>query len=780
MKNFFSKFLIVILILGFFLAPATPKLDTQNHFSLVKNEAKAEVWWYKSQNILLGFGDLIQQFPTKDACEQSIKNAYGVSVHCNNNPIPDEDKGTTALNTDDQGNVSYSDNDPSDYGCGFNPLTWHKCIVLWTYWLIFLPLAKLARLAASLLDYFAFYSLTNTSYENDFVDIGWATIRDLANLFFIIALLYVAGKTVLGLNASNNKKAITMVIVIALLINFSLFISKIVIDASNILARVFYSSIESVDKNGQPVDPGFGEGKSITVGLVKQFNPQNIFHENGGDIEENIGVYAVLLIVSIIMMCYMIYVFLSISFVFIGRVVMLWILMIFSPIAFVSLTLPGVKIPSFSFREWWEQLSNQAFLAPIFIFFLYLIISFGKFFEIFPKSVGDTASALNVNPGAVNDLESYLQVLVPFLILMKLLSVAKSMTVKMAGEIGSGMSKLGTLLGGAALGLSAAGIALAGRQTVGATAKYAQNENARNKDSQFRNRIADQFNKGGLASLNILSYAKIAGKSLAAKTAIGVRSIPALSVDKKTGKRLNVGESIDKSQIAGKDFNHAKHALDGATQEVTHDKTATYSSLLETEQVKIREKVNRDELALEAFGVKFEKITDDTEKVKIKKAVETYTKKGETGKLSFTDNKGNNHELHHSAKDMATSLNNKSTKESVAVNEFVNALRKGSYDIRGLADSKFNNNKGMLGGGVFLAATVATGLRMGLKNIGKVDPGKPQKDFLKDLNLTIGGAIKQSMSSFKLDSVGGGGGHGGGGHDDHGGGHDDHGGGHGH
>ena len=71
---------------------------------------------------------------------------------------------------------------------------------------------------------------------------------------------------------------------------------------------------------------------------------------------------------------------------------------------------------------------------------------------------------------------------------------------------------------------------------------------------------------------------------------------------KKTVKDINVGESIDKSQIT-KDFNHAKHALDGATQEVTHEKTATVF-ITRNRTSKIREKILiEDELALEKLLV---------------------------------------------------------------------------------------------------------------------------------------------------------------------------------
>src|SRR3989338_10302 len=74
------------------------------------------------------------------------------------------------------------------------------------------------------------------------IDTAWKTIRDVANMGFIFVLLYAAIQTILGIG-SDTKKLIVNIIVVAILINFSLFFTKVVIDASNILAITFYDAI---------------------------------------------------------------------------------------------------------------------------------------------------------------------------------------------------------------------------------------------------------------------------------------------------------------------------------------------------------------------------------------------------------------------------------------------------------------------------------------------------------------------------------------------------------
>ena len=66
------------------------------------------------------------------------------------------------------------------------------------------------------------------------------------------------------------------IVVIALVINFSLFTTKIVIDASNILAKIFYNNITSINPSGAELKPEDGGQKSISIGIVDKFDPQEI------------------------------------------------------------------------------------------------------------------------------------------------------------------------------------------------------------------------------------------------------------------------------------------------------------------------------------------------------------------------------------------------------------------------------------------------------------------------------------------------------------------------
>ena len=360
-------------------------------------------------------------------------------------------------------------------------------------------------IAGYFLDFFVYYSTNSSSYTNEFVSQGWGAVRDIANIFFIIALLYVAIKTILGLNVTDNKKIVGAVIIIGLIINFSLFTTKVVIDGSNILAKIFYNNITSVDESGKALPAGSEGQKSISVGLVSKFKPQQLVMAT---YERGIGYFLFLMILLIIVFLYSAYIFFSVALLFVARVVSLWIAMIFSPLAFVSYAVP-FEIPGFGHKEWWKNLLENAFLAPIFTFMLYLIVLFTEFLKtISYKSTTDLSTLENI-------MQNLMSVLIPFIILMFLLRQAKNIAVKYSGEMGAAIMKGAQMVGGLALGAATGGVAMAARGTVGKLGtKLASSEWAIKRAKAGKMGVMTFGSTLGRASFDARGI-KIAGKGLA-------------------------------------------------------------------------------------------------------------------------------------------------------------------------------------------------------------------------------------------------------------------------
>ncbi|MBU6231895.1 hypothetical protein KGP36_04475, partial [Patescibacteria group bacterium] len=71
----------------------------------------------------------------------------------------------------------------------------------------------------------------------------WQVLRDLAGLVFIFLLLYAAIKTVLNMQDAKYGELLKNIIVVGILINFSFFITTVLIDASNIVSLQLYNAI---------------------------------------------------------------------------------------------------------------------------------------------------------------------------------------------------------------------------------------------------------------------------------------------------------------------------------------------------------------------------------------------------------------------------------------------------------------------------------------------------------------------------------------------------------
>lgn len=533
------------------------KQPLPNDVSIIKKGSLSIKKETQSQNLSLNISDLKLKTDyflvislTKGHME-NIGGIYAIPQAIPDYTITGELQFNTAsdINSNDgiitESSVSDSSSD-SGFGCGItNP---GGCVAQVFYWLA-TAASLIPLLAGYFLDFFVYYSTNSTSYDNELVSQAWGAVRDVANMFFILVLLYVAIKTILGLNVTDNKKLISAVIIIALIINFSLFATKVVIDASNILAKVFYNNISSktnVNGNLQDSEAEAGGQKSISIGLVKTFNPQKIlttpYNMKGG---LGLSIFLAILLMGVYL--YLAYIFFSIALLFVARVVSLWISMIFSPIAFLSYALP-FNIPGFGHNDWKKSLVESAFLAPAFIFFLYIIILFTGFLNTI--TYPDTSN-LGIFESIIQTL---MHVLIPFVIIVMLLTKAKKLAVRLSGDMGAAVNKVGAFAGGLALGAVSGGTALAGRALIGGVGGSVAGKLAGVAEKRGFGRLATGLRDVGKFAQNSsfdIRGVKIAGKNLAS-TGLRVGSAQTGGFEKAREERINKKQRRAESLKVGK------------------------------------------------------------------------------------------------------------------------------------------------------------------------------------------------------------------------------------
>ncbi len=520
-------------MLSIFLAPVSGNFKKQNALAQTTDP---DAWWFQWSVPVVGtsgFKDFTggTSDENKASCEQAA-TAWTTDDPSNsatpgNISIPCKQGLKPLINTG-LGQVDPNKEDTSYMTCGIGGIggTVVGCVVQFFY-IIWEVSAKIARAAGHFLDFFVYYSLDDQSYRSSFIDKGWGAIRDVANIFFIISLIYVAIKTILSLNVHNNKKMVGMIIVMALIINFSLFTTKIVIDASNILAKIFYNNITTVDENGAPL-PDNSQGKSISVGVVDKFKPQTILTRNLYD--ASAGLYLFMILVLISLTLYMAYMFFSVGVLFVGRVVSLWVAMIFSPVAFMSKAVEW-DLGSLGFGKWWDNLIKNAMMAPIFVFFLYLIV---LFLDIIGTGLTFTSTDTT--------MQMVMNTVIPFAILFVLIMKAKDLAIEYSGEIGKSLSKVGSSIAGlavgGAIGAATGGVAMLGSKVIGGgAAKLMASQGENLKEAAKKKGLSGYAAKMALKSIDYGQKATFDAR----QTKLGSKLSSMTGLDFNSSKMIGLG-----------------------------------------------------------------------------------------------------------------------------------------------------------------------------------------------------------------------------------------------
>lgn len=235
------------------------------------------------------------------------------------------------------------------------------------------------------------------------IDGGWTAVRDMANILFIFILLYLAIATILQLDEHGVKHGLSRLIVAAMLVNFSLFFVKTVVDFSNRLAHSIYSQIldngtsgtSTTITSGFPsIGAGFKSDAKLSWGLgdavMGIFNFQNAFGmdqsklnntTSGAILGEQAKAFAssnnsfTTFLMGIIMMLVIIFIFLAVIIIFVKRMVVLMFLMVFSPLGFAGMAIPNHGIEHSIQHKFWGTLFKEAFYAPVFFIIIYLGLS---------------------------------------------------------------------------------------------------------------------------------------------------------------------------------------------------------------------------------------------------------------------------------------------------------------------------------------------------------------------------------------------------------------------
>jgi len=188
------------------------------------------------------------------------------------------------------------------------------------------------------------------------VDTAWRVIRDLGNMFFIIALLVISFATMLKIETYKWSRMMPKLLGAAIFVNFSKTISLIILDAGQVLMMTFVRAFEDI-----AVD-------NLTSGLMLD----KIYSMGSGGVGDLLSTWATQ-VLMIAMMVITVLVMGVILVLLIFRIIVIWFFIAVSPIAYIGYAIPGLKKHA---SNWWSMFVKTVFFGPALAFFLWFSFLF--------------------------------------------------------------------------------------------------------------------------------------------------------------------------------------------------------------------------------------------------------------------------------------------------------------------------------------------------------------------------------------------------------------------
>lgn len=437
----------------------------------------------------------------------------------------------------------------------------------------------IAALAGALFDFLVFstivqfgQTITNLGLSAGISDV-WGTLRDIANILIIGMFVFVAISTILSVNDYGIRRMIARLLIVAILINFSLFFAKFIIDISHFVAIQFYEQHEVLQVSEG--DPGYASETDIPLsqqGIAAQFMQAlgivSVADVSGGlyavKDAQNGGLGAVLLfsLLTFVLLVGLALVLFYGSFVLASRAILLVLVMLTSALAFASHLIPPKIRLRYGWKEWWDALVRAALLAPLLMIFLWASI---KVLERAAQGAVGVEAGTGATSGAATGFGAFIQnptstdglgsVFLLYVLVLGLLYVsirlASSMSSSIAGfNIAATIPGLGVALGSRATGRLGRGVAGWNQRRMQRQAEEeARRDRAAGGKGEISERTARRLQRANtLAGMSFDPMANKALQNLVRSTALPKGVADKLTKPQKGGAAATRKAALEKEQ----------------------------------------------------------------------------------------------------------------------------------------------------------------------------------------------------------------------------------------
>lgn len=209
---------------------------------------------------------------------------------------------------------------------------------------------------------------TNIGTGTNGVYNAWQIMRSFANVAFVIVFLIIIFSQLTSLGISNYgvKKALPRLVVAAILVNISFWVSAIAVDLSNVIGAGIYDLLSGV-KNSMNI--GISDGANwgniilaLLGGSAIAISGGVVVAAAGVALASLPGIGMALLFLALPLLLGAVLAILIAAFVLVARQALVIILIIVSPLAFVALLLPNTEK---LFTKWRQMLMSLLLMYPI-------------------------------------------------------------------------------------------------------------------------------------------------------------------------------------------------------------------------------------------------------------------------------------------------------------------------------------------------------------------------------------------------------------------------------
>jgi hypothetical protein len=227
---------------------------------------------------------------------------------------------------------------------------------------------------------------------------GWQLFRDVANIAIIGVFVFVAIMTILGSAEYGAKRLVARVLIVAILINFSLLFSRIIVESTNFVSGQFARAMPGYTKEKGPAT---AESFLLAFGIEDWWNTSSIT-SNAAEKSDSTTMGLFYGAVGGIALFGVGVVLLYGAFVMVARALLLIFMMLTSAIAFASFLIPKWANQNFiGWSSWWSNLLKAAMFGPLLMIFLWVAMTIVQQAASVAK-VGEGIRAVAENPATAS------------------------------------------------------------------------------------------------------------------------------------------------------------------------------------------------------------------------------------------------------------------------------------------------------------------------------------------------------------------------------------------